>query len=232
MAPGTIIAGFFIRACMMSLLLDSSGIFAETDAEHQVAMLTVTSADFLRQYCDEQQRINVTKEGKKVNKYHIAQVNIGRIKAPLDHPTMAGFMGRLDEINALADNSPGFVWRLQTGEGNATYFRPYDHDDRILLNMSVWETVEALRDYVYRTAHAELLRQRQEWFEKFAGVFVVLWWVPAGHIPGIDEAKKRIAHLEQRGPSEFAFTFKTIFQPDEKFQAGIDWSSFLPCTAV
>jgi hypothetical protein len=152
-----------------------------------------------------------------VTKYQIAQVNIGRIKAPLDSSTMAGFMGRLDEINALADNSPGFVWRLQTQAGNATYFRPYEHDDRILLNMSVWETVEDLRNYVYRTTHAELLRQRQEWFEKFAGVYAALWWVPADHIPGIDEAKKRLAHLEKHGPTEFAFSLKRPFRPMRNF---------------
>lgn len=164
--------------------------------------------------------------------YHIAQINIGRIRAPLDSATMAGFMGRLDELNAVADSSAGFVWRLQTNEGNATYFRPYPEDDRILLNMSVWETIEALRNYVYHTTHAELLRQRHEWFEKLAGVYVALWWVPVGHRPSIDEAKKRLAHLEQHGPTEFAFTFKTTFPPDEKFQEGIDWSSFLPCPAM
>lgn len=167
-----------------------------------------------------------------MKKYHIAQVNIGRIKAPLDSATMAGFMGRLDELNAVADKSPGFVWRLQTSEGNATYFRPYDHDDRILMNMSVWESIESLKNFVYHTTHSELLRQRHEWFEKFEGVYLVLWWVPAGHIPGIDEAKKRLAHLEQHGPTQFAFNFKSIFQPDEKFQEGIDWSSFLPCPAL
>ncbi|PYT18476.1 MAG: DUF3291 domain-containing protein [Acidobacteria bacterium] len=163
--------------------------------------------------------------------YHIAQVNIGRIKAPLDDQLMAGFVARLDEINALADNSPGFVWRLQTSEGNATYFRPYD-DDRVLLNMSVWATIEALRHYVYHTAHVELLRQRQAWFEKFAGAFLALWWVPAGHIPSIDEAKKRLAWLDEHGPTQFAFTLKTVFQPDDEFQRGIDWSSFRPCPAV
>jgi hypothetical protein len=163
--------------------------------------------------------------------YHIAQVNIGRIKAPLDDQLMAGFVARLDEINALADNSPGFVWRLQTSEGNATYFRPYD-DDRVLLNMSVWATIEALRHYVYHTAHVELLRQRQAWFEKFAGAFLALWWVPAGHIPSIDEAKKRLAWLDEHGPAQFAFTLKTVFQPDDEFQRGIDWSSFRPCPAV
>jgi len=164
--------------------------------------------------------------------YHIAQVNIGRIVASLDDPQMAGFVNRLDEINALADGSPGFVWRLQTSEGNATYFRPYPHDDRILMNMSVWETFEALKNYVYRTVHAELLRQRNEWFSKFDGVYLALWWVPAGHIPGIDEARKRIAHLETHGPSQFAFTFKTPFPPDESFQQAIDWSSFQPCPAT
>lgn len=164
-------------------------------------------------------------------KYHIAQVNIGRIKAPLDNAIMHGFVSRLDEINALADRSPGFVWRLQTDEGNATYFRPYD-DDRVLLNMSVWESIDALKDYVYRTVHAQLLHHRHEWFEKFERNYLALWWVPVGHIPGIDEAKKRLAHLDAHGPTQFAFTFKKIVQPDEEFQAGIDWSSFLPCPAV
>ena len=164
--------------------------------------------------------------------YHIAQVNIGRVKAPVEDPIMAGFVARLDEINALAERSPGFVWRLQTSEGNATYFRPYPEDDRVLINMSVWETIESLQHYVYQTAHAELLRQRQAWFEKFAGSYTALWWVPAGHLPGMDEATKRLAHLEKHGPTQFAFTFKATFEPDEQFQKAIDWSSFQPCPAV
>lgn len=145
---------------------------------------------------------------------------------------MAGFVARLDELNALADRSPGFVWRLQTSAGNATYFRPFPEDGSILMNMSVWESIETLRHYVYKTLHAELLRRRHEWFENFAGVYTALWWVPAGHIPGIDEAKKRIGHLEQHGPTQFAFTFKTTFEPDEQFQRAIDWSSFVPCPAA
>lgn len=163
--------------------------------------------------------------------YHIAQINIGRVVAALDDPIMEGFVSRLDELNAIADRSPGFVWRLQTSAGNATYFRPYD-DDRILMNMSVWESVESLKHYVYRTMHAELLRHRHEWFEKFAGTYLALWWVPAGHVPGIDEAKKRLAHLDSHGPTEFAFTFKKVFPPDEAFQRAIDWSSFVPCPAT
>jgi hypothetical protein len=166
-----------------------------------------------------------------MTRFHIAQVNIGRIRAELDDPIMAGFVGRLDEINALADASPGFVWRLKTNEGNATYLRPFA-DERTLLNMSVWETVEALRHYVFQTAHRELLRQRQAWFEKFSGAYTALWWVPLGHIPGIDEAKRRIAHLDANGPSQFAFNFNAVHVPDEEFQRGIDWSSFQPCPAA
>ncbi len=149
-------------------------------------------------------------------KYHIAQVNIGRIKASLEDPLMEGFVSRLAEVNALADSSPGFVWRLQTSECNATYLRPYD-DDRILVNMSVWETVEALKHYVYRTAHAELLCQRHDWFEDFLSAYAALWWVPIGHIPTVDEAKKRLAHLDQHGPTQFAFNFKSAFPPNDEF---------------
>ena len=162
--------------------------------------------------------------------YHLAQVNIGRIRAELDDPIMAGFVQRLDEINALADTSPGFVWRLQTDAGNATYFRPFK-DERTLLNMSVWENVEDLRHFVFQTAHRELLRQRMAWFEKFEGAYTALWWVPVGHIPGLDEAKRRIAHLDVHGPTEFAFTFQAIFLVDEEYQKRIDWSSFQPCVA-
>jgi Domain of unknown function (DUF3291) len=160
----------------------------------------------------------------------IAQANIARMRAPLNDPVMAGFVERLDEINALADGSPGFVWRLQTPEGNATYLRPYA-DDRILFNLSVWETVEDLRIYVYRSAHAEVLRQRQDWFEKFGAPTVTLWWVPAGHIPSIDEAKKRLERLQEEGPTAFAFTFQTLFPPDEHYVRSIDWSAFEPCPA-
>jgi hypothetical protein len=149
-----------------------------------------------------------------MNSMHIAQVNIGRIKGPMDGPVMAGFVARLEEINALADGSPGFVWRLQTAEGNATDLRPYD-DDRILVNMSVWESIEQLKHYVYKTAHAELLRGRQDWFEKFSGTYTALWWIPKGHVPSVDEAKERLAHLEANGPTPFAFTFQKHFASEE-----------------
>jgi len=162
---------------------------------------------------------------------HLAQINIGRIRAELDDPLMAGFVSRLDDLNALADRSPGFVWRLQTTEGNATYLRPFD-DNRLLLNMSVWESIEQLREYVYGSAHADVLRQRREWFEKFDRTYLALWWIPAGRIPSIDEAKKRLASIEQHGPTPFAFTFKDPFPPDEALIASTDWSAFEPCPAA
>jgi hypothetical protein len=161
---------------------------------------------------------------------HLAQVNIARMKAPLEDPLMAGFVGRLDEINALADRSAGFVWRLQTGEGNATYLRPYE-DDRILFNMSVWQGLEELKAYVYRSLHVEVMRNRKEWFERFDAPYSALWWVPAGHVPSVDEAKKRLLHLTVHGPTAFAFTFQAPFPPDPAVLEATDWSAFEPCTA-
>ncbi len=166
-----------------------------------------------------------------MTKYHVAQVNIGRIRAAMTDPIMAGFANRLAEINALADGSPGFVWRLQERDGNATYLRPYD-DERTLMNMSVWESIETLHHYVFKTAHVELLRQRHAWFERFVGSYTALWWVPVGRLPGVDEAKKRLAHLEAHGPTEFAFTFQQIVPPVDEYQRQIDWSAFEPCPAA
>ena len=161
---------------------------------------------------------------------HLAQINIGRMKSALEDPAMAGFVARLEELNALADGSDGFVWRLQGGDGNATYLRPFD-DDRIIVNMSVWESIEHLRAYVYSSAHADVLRQRREWFEKFDRVMIAMWWIPVGRIPSVDEGKKRLASIEQHGPTPFAFTFKTMFPPDDGLIAATDWSSFAPCPA-
>ena len=143
---------------------------------------------------------------------HIAQVNIARAKAPLDSELLQTFVARLDEINALADDAPGFVWRLKSDQGPSSYLRPYD-DERLLINMSVWTSIDALKAYVYKTAHAEVLRQRRDWFENFDGAYLAMWWVPEGHVPTIDEAKERLAHLEAHGPTEFAFTFRAIHSP-------------------
>lgn len=144
--------------------------------------------------------------------WQLAQVNIARMVAPLDSPVMAGFVAKLDELNALADRSPGFVWRFQDDTGNATYLRPYA-DDRIIFNLSVWESPDRLKAYVYRTGHADMIRQRQQWFEPGAAANMALWWIPAGTRPTVDEAKARLEHLRQHGPSAHAFGFRSIIPP-------------------
>lgn len=148
--------------------------------------------------------------------YHLAQANIGRFRAPLETDVMEGFRNQLDPINSLADRSPGFIWRLQTEDGNATAIRPYAGDDLMAINMSVWESLESLQHFVYKTSHVESLRARKQWFEQLEGPILVLWWVPSGHIPTVSEAQERLAHLKAHGPTAHAFTFRTPFvAPDD-----------------
>lgn len=132
---------------------------------------------------------------------------------------MDGFRSQLDPINALADRSPGFVWRLQTEDGNATAIRPYADDERMAINMSVWESLDALQQFVYRSGHAGPLRDRKQWFEPIEGPILVLWWILAGHVPTVAEALERLQHLRERGPTPHAFTFRTPF-PSPEGQAG------------
>jgi hypothetical protein len=146
--------------------------------------------------------------------YQLAQLNIGVIKGPMDSPVMADFAANLERINALAEATPGFVWRLQTAEGDATAIRPFD-DENMLVNMSVWRDVAALNQYVYTSAHVELMRRRREWFERMNEAFLVLWWVPAGHRPSVDEALARLALLRSHGPTADAFTFRQAFPPPD-----------------
>jgi hypothetical protein len=144
--------------------------------------------------------------------FQLAQLNIARALAPMDDPLMAEFVARLDEVNALADSSPGFVWRLQDESGNATSIQAFD-DPRLLANMSVWESLEALFSYVYRSDHTKVLARRREWFEMPNGPQLVLWWVPSGHRPDLAEAKSRLERLTRDGPTADAFTFKKHFPP-------------------
>jgi hypothetical protein len=144
--------------------------------------------------------------------FELAQFNIARCRWPLEDPRMAGFVDFLDEINGLGDRSPGFVWRLQDDSGTATSIRPYD-DPEIIINMSVWDSPESLRDYAYRSAHAERFRRRREWFEAMDGPVLVLWWVPEGERPTPIEGKARLDRLSAEGPTEHAFTFARRFDP-------------------
>jgi uncharacterized protein DUF3291 len=144
--------------------------------------------------------------------FHIAQVNIALSKGPLDSPVLAEFVALLDPINALADQSAGFVWRLQTDDGNAVGIRAFD-DDRVIVNLSVWDSIDSLAEFVYRSRHLEVMRRRREWFERIR-FHLALWWVPAGQTPSVAEAEERLSHLERHGPTPFAFTFKAAMRPD------------------
>jgi len=142
--------------------------------------------------------------------FHLAQVNLARAVAPLTDPRLADFVALLDEINELADRSPGFVWRIQTDAGNATDIQIED-DPRLIVNMSLWESSEALFDYVYKSGHLRVLSRRKEWFERSEKPSLALWWVPAGAPPTLEDGLERLDHLVRLGPSAHAFTFKTLF---------------------
>jgi hypothetical protein len=142
--------------------------------------------------------------------FQLAQANVARMRGALEDPVMAGFVARLESLNALADASPGFVWRYQTDAGDATEVRVFD-DELILFNLTVWESVERLEDYVYRSNHVEALQKRAEWFERPSRAPFVLWWIEAGHVPSVEEAKARFDVLWRDGPGAFAFTFRERF---------------------
>lgn len=147
-----------------------------------------------------------------MDRLHLAQLNIAEPRAPLESPVMADFVANLDRINALAEASPGFVWRLVDDDGaNATGLRPFG--ERTLVNLSVWIDLASLRGFVFESAHAPILKRRREWFEPLGAASMVLWWVPAGHRPSTAEAKDRIDHLRRDGPSANAFTFREPFDP-------------------
>lgn len=140
----------------------------------------------------------------------LAQLNIARMRGAHDSEIMSEFFARLDEINALADRAPGFVWRLQTESGNATEIQAFD-DAWLIVNMSVWESPDALKAFTYASAHADVMRRRRQWFEVHAEAYFVMWWIPAGHIPTVEQAKERLRHLQTHGETEYAFTFKQLF---------------------
>ena len=141
----------------------------------------------------------------------LAQLNIARMQSnSINDPLMADFVAQLDTINTLAENSKGFVWRLKDEEGNATNIHPFD-DNRIIINMSVWESIEDLMEYAYKSAHAVVMKDRSKWFEKFGKPSMVLWYIDEGHIPTVQEARERLEFLQENGASEYAFDFKSRF---------------------
>ena len=148
--------------------------------------------------------------------YQLAQINIGRLIAPIDDPQIAEFVANLEPINALADHAPGFVWRLQSSSGNATDIA-YNDDPFVIVNMSVWESLEALRNFAYRSDHVRVFRDRAKWFEKMDKPNYCLWWVPAGHQPTVSEGRDRMEHYWKHGSTPYSFWFSQHFpQPADQ----------------
>ena len=141
--------------------------------------------------------------------YQLAQLNVARMTYAMESPELADFVDNLDRINALADEAPGFVWRLQLEDGDTTDIDLFGSDQ--LVNMSVWDSIESLHDYVYRTEHTEILSRKKEWFDRLDEAYLVLWWVPEGRLPTLFESKAKLELLRAAGPSAEAFTFKQAF---------------------
>ena len=161
-------------------------------------------------------------------RYELAPMNVARLRAPLDSPQLADFVGALDRINAIADSSPGFVWRLQDESGNATALHPMGED--IIVKMSVWQDPQSLQAFVYRSDHIGVMRRRRDWFEKM-DLYLVLWWVPRGHRPTTEEGIERLDLLRSRGPSAEAFTFGNLFPAPGSGEA-VAGSLDTPCPAT
>jgi hypothetical protein len=147
------------------------------------------------------------------NEWQLAQVNIGRAVAPVDSDQLRGFVEQLDPVNALADAAPGFVWRLQTEAGNATALRIFG-DDGLIMNMSVWRSLDELAAFVFGREHAQVMGRRREWFIRLREAYTALWWVPTGTIPTVADAELRLVALREHGPTPFAFTFGQPFAPE------------------
>jgi uncharacterized protein DUF3291 len=138
--------------------------------------------------------------------HHLAQINIARLVAPLDDPRIAEFVAQLEPINAIADEAPGFVWRLKSDSGNATDIA-YNDDPFVIVNMSVWESLDALRTYAYKSDHAKVFRDRAKWFEKMEKPSYCLWWIPIGHVPSVVEGRERLEHYQVYGATPYSFWF-------------------------
>jgi len=178
-----------------------------TDLDSMLSSATLTPTAKLRDRILEA----VANQEEESGGYHLAQMNTARFRHPMDHPNMVSFVEMLDPVNHQADSAPGFIWRLTDENSNdATSITFYD-DPLLLVNISVWADVESLRNFVYRTAHVDMVKRRDEWADAMEELYIVMWWVPAGHVPDVAEGDARLSRLRQHGPSPEAFTFAEPF---------------------
>jgi len=145
---------------------------------------------------------------------HLAQLNIAKAKYSLDAPEIKEFVDNLEPVNNLAESSEGFIWRLKDEQGDATNIQAFSDPD-VIVNMSVWASPDALKNFMFRTHHRNFLRRKKEWFHNIAEDSYVLWWVPKGHVPTIEEAVEKLDFLRRNGDTPYAFTFKSNFTASE-----------------
>lgn len=146
--------------------------------------------------------------------YQLAQLNIAEVLAPMDSPKLKEFSDNLDPVNSIAESSPGFIWRLQDDTGNATNLQYFDDPD-IIVNMSVWESVQSLKDFMFKSVHINFLKRKKEWFVSSNTATYVLWWIEKGHIPSVEEAIERLEYLRNNQESPYAFSFKKVFNAEQ-----------------
>jgi hypothetical protein len=183
-------------------------------SEKEVTALEDSTKENATAKHDNSKRLCIFIQKSAFMKFHLAQLNIARMLAPIDSPVMADFVANLDRINKVAENSNGFVWRLKDDSNNATSIRIFD-DDFLIVNMSVWQSVDALFQYVYQSDHIEIFKRRAEWFEKMPEMHMVLWYVPEGSFPSVADAVERLTYLRSQGETPYAFSFRKRFSPEE-----------------
>ena len=150
-----------------------------------------------------------------MSKYQIAEINIARMKGiNIKDPVMKEFVDNLDRVNTVAESSEGFVWRLKDESNNATNINPYD-DEQVIINISVWQSIEALENYMYKTLHVGFLKRRKEWFQSYGKVYTAMWWIPAGQFPTLQQAVDNLDYLQKNGATEKVFDFKRKFLAPE-----------------
>jgi len=148
-----------------------------------------------------------------MTEYQIAEINVARMRGVnINDPIMKEFVDNLDKVNALAESSKGFIWRLKDESNNATNLNPFN-DEQVIINISVWQSIETLENFIYKTFHTEFLKRRKEWFQSYGKAYTAMWWTPKGQYPAIQEAIEKLDYYQKNGPSELVFDFRNKYLP-------------------